>query len=263
MSFSTGQPSALAIFSIACSFTETGWNSLPPPLLSIKALAALSELQTTTGSGETPGIWTQIGTPSDLYTIANMASLLLRMKLPGRPGRCARASYFNPCSAEHPVTKSTMARARGADANAKQGARRRRLAACLLRARVRDGGGRRRHTAYPLGPVHRRMAADRRRSPSARRGRMAGNLREVQADPRVPARQSRNEPRGFQGNFLVGIRPPAPRQADRRRIPAAAPVVRAARRNRPRAGVEICRDIRAGRVAGWAGLVHGAVWTGR
>src|SRR5207247_11083585 len=86
MSFSTGQPSALAIFSIACSSTETGLNSLPPPLLSMNALAALSELQTTTGSGETPGIWTQIGTPSDLYTIANVASLLLRMKPPGRPG---------------------------------------------------------------------------------------------------------------------------------------------------------------------------------
>src|SRR5256885_9336361 len=73
MSLSTGQPSALAIFSIACSFTDTGWNSLLPPLLSMNALAALSELHTTTGSGETPGIWTQIGTPSDLYTIANMS----------------------------------------------------------------------------------------------------------------------------------------------------------------------------------------------
>src|SRR5882762_5846512 len=73
MSFSMGQPRALAIFSIACSFTDTGWNSLAPPLLSMNALAALSEFQTTTGSGETPGIWTQIGTPSDLYTIANMA----------------------------------------------------------------------------------------------------------------------------------------------------------------------------------------------
>src|SRR5713226_10382851 len=110
MSFSTGQPSALAIFSIACSFTETGWNSVPPPLLSIKALAALSEFQTTTGSGEIPGIWTQIGTPSDLYTIANMASLLLQMKPPGRPGRSARALYFNPCLAEHPVTKFSIDR---------------------------------------------------------------------------------------------------------------------------------------------------------
>src|SRR5262244_3940667 len=81
MSFSTGQPSALAIFSIACSFTDTAWNSAAPPLLSMKALAALSSFQTTTGSGETPGTWTQIGTPSDLYTIANIASLLLPIKL--------------------------------------------------------------------------------------------------------------------------------------------------------------------------------------
>src|SRR5258708_39444322 len=110
MSFSTGQPSALAIFSIACSFTETGWNSLAPPLLPMHARAALTEFQTTTGSGETPGIWTQIGTPSDLYTIANMASLLLQMKPPGRPERRARASYFNPCPAEHPVTKFTTDR---------------------------------------------------------------------------------------------------------------------------------------------------------
>src|SRR5207302_7931349 len=112
MSFSTGQPSAFAIFSIACSFTDTGWNSLLPPLLSMNARAALSELQTTTGSGETPGIWTQIGTPSDLYTIANMASLLLQMKLPGRPGRSAGGLYFNTCSAEHPVAKSAIASAR-------------------------------------------------------------------------------------------------------------------------------------------------------
>src|SRR5512136_11169 len=80
MSLSTGQPSALAIFSIDCSFTETGWNSAAPPLLSMKSLAALSDVQTTTGSGETPGTCTQIETPSDLYTIANMASLLLPVK---------------------------------------------------------------------------------------------------------------------------------------------------------------------------------------
>src|SRR5467141_1020312 len=109
MSLSTGQPSALAIFSIACSFTDTGWNSLAPPLLSMNALAALSEFQTTTGSGETPGIWTQIGTPSDLYTIANMASLLLQIKPSGRPDPSSRALYFNPCPAQHPVTKSTIA----------------------------------------------------------------------------------------------------------------------------------------------------------
>src|SRR3989475_11989908 len=83
MSFSTGQPSALAIFSMACSSASTGWNSAAPPLLSMKALAALSEFQTTTGSGETPGTWTQTGTPSDWYTIANMASLLSRMQPSG------------------------------------------------------------------------------------------------------------------------------------------------------------------------------------
>src|SRR6266513_3845946 len=110
MSLSTGQPSALAIFSIACSFTETGWKSAPPPLLSIKALAALSEFQTTTGSGETPGTWTQIVTPSDLYTIANMASLLLQMKPSERPESSARGLYFNPCPAEHPVAKSAIGR---------------------------------------------------------------------------------------------------------------------------------------------------------
>src|SRR6266446_4659162 len=65
-------------------------------------------------------------------------------------------------------------------------------AARLLRAAVCDGGGRRRHTAHPLGPVDRRVAADRRCSASARRRRMAGNLREVQTDARVPARQSRH-----------------------------------------------------------------------
>src|SRR3977135_3409924 len=62
--------------------------------------------------------------------------------------------------------------------------------------------------------------------------------------------------RGIQEHFLVGVCPSAPGQADRRGIPAAAPVVRAARKNRPRADVEICGDIRAGRVAGRAGLVH-------
>src|SRR5438093_12923719 len=106
MSFSTGQPSALAIFSIACSSTETGWNSLPPPLLSMNALAALSDLQTTTGSGEAPGIWTQIGTPSDLYTIENMASLLSHITLPGRAGRSARALYFDPSCAQPPLSKA-------------------------------------------------------------------------------------------------------------------------------------------------------------
>src|SRR6266852_3684772 len=83
MSFSTGQPSALAIFSIACSSIETGWNSLPPPLLSMNALAALSELHTTTGSGETPGIWTQIGTPSDLYIADGELPRLARPAVPG------------------------------------------------------------------------------------------------------------------------------------------------------------------------------------
>src|SRR5204862_7851541 len=39
----------------------------------------------------------------------HMASLLFRMKPPGRPGRTARASYFNPCPAEHPVAKFTIA----------------------------------------------------------------------------------------------------------------------------------------------------------
>ncbi len=38
MRFSTGQPSALAIFSLACSSASTRWNSAAPPLLSMKAL---------------------------------------------------------------------------------------------------------------------------------------------------------------------------------------------------------------------------------
>src|SRR5467141_3402054 len=59
---------------------------------------------------------------------------------------------------------------------------------------------------------------------------MAGNLREVQADPRVSAGQSAHDSRGIQEHFLVGVCPPAPGQADRRGIPAAAPVVRAARK---------------------------------
>src|SRR5258708_23773953 len=101
MSFSTGQPSALAIFSIACSFTETGWNSPPPPLLAIKAFAALSDFQTTTGSGETPGTSTQTVTPSDLYTIANMASLPLQMQPSRRPAPSPTALYFNPSPAHH------------------------------------------------------------------------------------------------------------------------------------------------------------------
>src|ERR1044071_8503728 len=52
---------------------------------------------------------------------------------------------------------------------------------------------------------------------------------ENKQNPQDRLRHPRNEPRGLQGNFLVGVRPPAPRQADRRGIPAAAAVVRAAR----------------------------------
>jgi len=63
----------------------------------------------------------------------------------------------------------------------------------------------------------------------------------------------------IQEHFLVGVCPPAPGQTDRRGIPAAAPVVHAARKNRPRAAWKFAVIFGLGRVAGRAGLVHGEV----
>ena len=93
-----------------------------------------------------------------------------------------------------------------------------RMAVRLLRAGVRDGRRRRRHPPHALGPVDRRVAADRRHAAADVGRGVAADVRKVSAHPGVPVRQQGDGPRRVQGHLLVGILASAARTADRRRL---------------------------------------------
>ena len=84
-------------------------------------------------------------------------------------------------------------------------------------AGVPDGERGRRDAAHRLGPVDHRMAADRRHRAAAVACRLAGGVRQVPADPAIPARQQGHEPRRVQGHLLVGMGASPPWPPDRRR----------------------------------------------
>ena len=133
-----------------------------------------------------------------------------------------------------------------------------RLAARLLRARLPDGRRRRRDAAHALGPVDRRMAADRRHAAAAFRRRVAGGLRQVPADAGVPQGQRGHVARRIQGHLLVGVPPPAARARDRPRVPRALSRLPRAQAHPARLRREARGHLRARRAAGRDGLVHGA-----
>ena len=84
------------------------------------------------------------------------------------------------------------------------------------------------------------------------RRRLAGGVREVPGDARVPRRQPRDDARRVQGHLLVGILPSAAGPRDRRRVPRAAPVVPRAPAHSARARVAARGHFRARRAAGRA-----------
>ena len=82
---------------------------------------------------------------------------------------------------------------------------------------------------------------------------------QVPADTGVPRGQRRDDARGVQGHFLVGIRAPTARPRDRRRVSACR--LRCSPRDggsRKATAWTLARHLRARRAAGRDGLVHGA-----
>ena len=130
------------------------------------------------------------------------------------------------------------------------------LACCaLVFAMVVVGGV---DAAHAFGSVDRRMAADRRHVAAADRWTVAGRVRQIPGDARVPAGQSRDDVAAFKGIFwweyfhrllgrAIGVAffVPLPWFAVRRRLPPGLAT---------RLGVIFV----AGRIAGCDGLVHGA-----
>ncbi len=125
--------------------------------------------------------------------------------------------------------------------------------------RVRAGERWRGHPPHGLGALHHRVAADHGGGAAALGRRLAGSVREVPADPAVPARQPGHEPGGLQAHLLVGVDASLSRAPGRSGLSRAVPVLPGDGPCLARAPAEARRAARPGRTAGRHRLVHGAV----
>ena len=96
-------------------------------------------------------------------------------------------------------------------------------------ADLRHGHRRRGDAADRIRPVDHRMEAGDRRHSAAQRSRVAGGVRQLQADPAIRGAQPRHDARRLQGDLRLGMGPSSARAPDRPGLHSARAVVLAPR----------------------------------